>query len=505
MKMTISSQHILQDRFRLVAKLGKGGMGTVWLAEDLRLGRAVALKELITVNGAADLRARRERAMREAKALAGLKHPAIVSVHDVILDGNDPWIVMEYINGRSLEVIMRERGRLSDRTLAGYVLPVLHALSAAHRAGVVHRDVKPGNILVEEDGSVSLVDFGIAQVDGITSMTGENVIMGTADYLAPERIRQEKAGPSADLWSVGVTLFYAREGFLPFHRNAEPGEPAGSATMRAILTEEPPRPAAGGVLDEVVVRLLIKDPARRPGAGEVAGILAAVAASASPAARVPAAGRGTKADPLAAADGRRQAPARRPASPSSRSSLYRSARPPAGRPATGRSVAGDSAVIRGAGTAVGTAMLLDMSPQRAAEILVGCGVHEGGELLQGIAIARPGTAGEILEILSASVRTRFMEYLNPETAASVLAVMDAADAAAHVLAPLIRADADLAAAAIMNLPANTAVGLIRAVIPHELAFRLIERTWESYVQAMEEVDPGISAWLRRPPAEPVGR
>lgn len=155
--------------------------------------------------------------------------------------------------------------------------------------------------------------------------------------------------------------------------------------------------------------------------------------------------------------------------------------------------------------AVGTAMLLDMSPQRAAEILVGCGAHEGGELLQGVAVARPGTAGEILEILSANVRARFMEYLNPETAASVLAAMDAGDAAVHVLAPLIRADADLAAAAIMNLPAGTAVGLIREVVPRDLASRLVERTWESYVQAMEEVDRGVIARLRKPPVEPAGR
>lgn len=474
--MTTSDRRVIQERFLLVDRLGEGGMGTIWLAKDLRLRRAVALKELIRTRDAADMRDRRERAMREAKALAALKHPAIVSIHDVILEDGNPWIVMEYINGRSLEKILTERVRLDERTLAAYLLPVLRALSAAHRAGVVHRDVKPGNILVEEDGSVTLVDFGIAQVDGTSSMTAENTIMGTRDYLAPERIRRQKAGLAADLWSIGVTLFFAREGYLPFRRDTEPGEPPGSATMRAIVDEPPPWPADGGVLGEVILRLLRKDPRQRPSATEVAGILEEVLTGPVP--------RPVMAGPPPVPDERPTAQAARPAS--------EGRRPPE------RSVTGDRAVIRGAGADVGAAMLLVMSPERVAEILRGCAVGEGGDLLQGIAAARPGMAGEVLEILSANARARFMKYLNPETAASILAAMEPADAAVDILAPLIRADVDLAAAAIMNLPSHTAVALLSKVAPADLASGLVEHIWESYVEAMAEVDPDLIARLRKP-------
>jgi len=477
----MTTSRVIQDRFQLVDRLGEGGMGTIWLAKDLRLRRAVALKELISTRDAADMRARRERAMREATALAALKHPAIVSIHDVILEDGNPWIVMEYINGRSLEKILAERRRLDERRLAACLLPVLHALSAAHRAGVVHRDVKPGNILVEEDGSVTLVDFGIAQVGGTSSMTGENMIMGTADYLAPERIRRQKAGPAADLWSVGITMFCAREGYLPFHRETEHGEPPGSATMRAIMDEPPPWPAPGGVLGEQILRLLRKDPRQRPSATEVAGILEKMLDGAVPSR--------TAVSEAASSDERATVQAVRP-------------RPEAERPPE-RPVTEDRAAVRGAGADVGAAMLLVMSSQRVAEILMGCPVEEGGNLLQGVAAARPGMAGEILEILGASTRARFTKYLNPETAASILAAMEPGDAAVEVLAPLIRGDADLAAAAIMNLPAHTAVALVRKVVPADLASRLVDHVWESYVDAMAEVDADLIARLRKLTGLPV--
>src|ERR1017187_7269802 len=187
-----SEPRLLKGRYRLLKKLGQGGMGTVWLADDTCLERAVAVKELIREGSAADVDQARRLAMREAKALAKVRHPAIVSIYDVILEDDNPWIVMEYINGTPLSAILSQQGPLEDRAIASYALPVLRALTVAYRAGVLHRDIKPENILVGEDGAVWLVDFGIAQIAGATSTLAGSMLRGTPEYLAPERLNNMK-------------------------------------------------------------------------------------------------------------------------------------------------------------------------------------------------------------------------------------------------------------------------------------------------------------------------
>ena len=206
-----SERRILNDRFRLLVTLGGGGMGSVWLAEDLLLERSVALKELVPHNGGDDLDARRERALQEARALARVRHPAIVPIHDAFFTDGDPWIVMEYIEGRSLQSLI-ESHPLDDATVARIGLHVLRGLVAAHRAGVVHRDVKPDNILVAGDDSIFLVDFGIAKIAGQKSLTRLNNVVGTPEYIAPERLQ-----PGAHVGPPGRSLV-ARGHVLPGDR-----------------------------------------------------------------------------------------------------------------------------------------------------------------------------------------------------------------------------------------------------------------------------------------------
>ena len=259
-----TTAQVLQDRYRLIHKLGAGGMGSVWLAEDSLLGRQVALKELAGYHSNVDRGETRARAIREAQALARVRHPAIVSIYDLLSIGDDLWIVMEYISGRSLADIMTHRDQLDEKMIARIGQAVLQGLGAVHAAHVVHRDVKPANILVADDGSVSLVDFGIAQIAGDMSLTGQHAVIGTAEFLAPERLAGRTAGPSADLWSLGVTLFSALEGYSPFRRNGV------EATVTAILRDDPPTPSRRGRLAEVVLRLLVKDPSQRADAREFA-------------------------------------------------------------------------------------------------------------------------------------------------------------------------------------------------------------------------------------------
>ena len=188
---------VLNGRYRLVYKLGGGGMGSVWLAEDTLLERSVALKELVQHAMARDLAERRIRVLQEARAMARVRHPAIVPIHDVFFIDDDPWIVMEYINGRSLHDLIKDR-TLDERSIARIGLHVLRGLIAVHRAGVVHRDVKPTNILVADDDSIFLVDVGIARIAGDASLTGQTIV-GTLDFLAPERFKDGyKIGPPAD-------------------------------------------------------------------------------------------------------------------------------------------------------------------------------------------------------------------------------------------------------------------------------------------------------------------
>ncbi|WP_196469712.1 serine/threonine-protein kinase [Planomonospora sp. ID91781] len=257
----------LAGRYRLLERLGEGGAGTVWRARDETLRRDVAVKELRGGAGFA------ERAIAEARAAARVNHPAIVMVHDVVTDGGLPWIVMDLIDGVSLDRLI-ERGPLPAPRVAAIGLRVLAALEAAHAHGMLHRDVKPGNVLVERDGTAVLADFGIA-----APMTGEQSLAdraGSAGYTAPERLREEPAGPQSDLWALGATLYAAVEGRAPFRRD----HPA--AVAAAVLMHDPPAPVlAGPELGGLLLAMLAKDPARRPAPAAVRQVLDRIAATTS--------------------------------------------------------------------------------------------------------------------------------------------------------------------------------------------------------------------------------
>jgi hypothetical protein len=261
-----SLNRALQGRYELRSRLGSGGMGSVWLAEDLLLGRDVALKELGHHFAGGDSDERWARALVEAKAMARVIHPALVPIHDAFMADEVAWIVMGYIKGRSLDAIIRVQP-LDEQTAASIGLPILGALRAVHAAQVMHRDVKPANILVSDNDSVFLVDFGIAKIGGEEQLTRTGQLLGTPMFLAPELIQGEPPGPASDLWSLGVTLFCALEGYSPFRRDDV------QATLVAILRDDPPCPTNEGKLAAAITRLLHKDPAQRMGAQELADVL----------------------------------------------------------------------------------------------------------------------------------------------------------------------------------------------------------------------------------------
>lgn len=266
---------LLAGRYRVLAQLGRGGMGVVWRAVDEVLGREVAVKELRTYTDAAgpDLADLRVRMQREARAAARVRHPGVVAVHDVAEVDGRPLIVMELVEGPSLDDVLRERGTLDPREAAAIGAKVMDALAAAHRAGVLHRDVKPGNILLETGGRVVLTDFGIATMDdpgdgSATHLTRSGELVGSLDYLAPERAQGQDPGPASDVWALGATLYAAVEGASPFRRTST------WSTLTAIVTDPLPEPQRAGPLFPVLQQLMHKDPQARPDAGQSALILA---------------------------------------------------------------------------------------------------------------------------------------------------------------------------------------------------------------------------------------
>lgn len=274
-------RRVIDDRFELVSRLGSGGMGMVWRAHDLALHRDVALKEVrppdpaLAENDPESARLLRERVLREARALARLDHPGVVTVHHIV-DGGDhpyPWIVMELVPGASLAERLAE-GTLTPVEAAELGRGVLSALCAAHAAGILHRDVKPANVLLRADGSPVLTDFGIAAIRESTSLTATGSIIGSPDYMAPERIRGAEGDPSSDLWSLGMMLYVAVEGRHPLRRATT------LATLAAVLDEEIPAPRQAGPLAPVLTALLTRDTAARPGPEELDRMLAAVSAPA---------------------------------------------------------------------------------------------------------------------------------------------------------------------------------------------------------------------------------
>ncbi|MFI5687063.1 protein kinase [Streptomyces sp. NPDC051636] len=259
-------------------------MGRVWRAADEILDRQVAVKEM-RIDGldAEDTGTRRERTLREARATARIDHPNVVRVYDVVDEGERLWIVMELVAGRSLEQITGAEGPLGPRETARIGLGLVAALRQVHAGGVLHRDIKPGNVLVENGGSrVVLTDFGIAAIQDAKALTMVGMLVGSPDYMAPERISGRHQGPPSDVWSLGATLCAALAGRSPFHRDTT------LATLHAVLYEEPGLPPAAGPLRDLLAALLEKEPSTRPDLTEVETALRPVAYPApTPALRVP--------------------------------------------------------------------------------------------------------------------------------------------------------------------------------------------------------------------------
>ncbi|MFD6932360.1 serine/threonine-protein kinase [Streptomyces sp. NPDC059945] len=253
------SERLLAGRYRLGDVLGRGGMGTVWRAQDETLGRTVAVKELRFPSSIDDDEKRRliTRTLREAKAIARIRNTGAVTVFDVVDEDNRPWIVMELIEGKSLAEAIREDGVLTPKRAAEVALAILDVLRAAHRQGILHRDVKPSNVLMSDDGRVVLTDFGIAQVEGDPSITSTGMLVGAPSYISPERARGHKPGPAADLWSLGGLLYASVEGVPPYDKGS------AIATLTAVMTEPVEQPKNAGPLESLIYGLLAKDPEQR--------------------------------------------------------------------------------------------------------------------------------------------------------------------------------------------------------------------------------------------------
>lgn len=250
---------LLAGRYRLGEVLGRGGMGTVWRAVDETLGRTVAVKELRFPSAIDEDEKRRliTRTLREAKAIARIRNNGAVTVYDVVDEDDRPWIVMELIEGKSLAEAIREDGTLTPKRAAEVGLAILDVLRQAHGEGILHRDVKPSNVLISEDGRVVLTDFGIAQVEGDPSVTSTGMLVGAPSYISPERARGHKPGPPADLWSLGGLLYASVEGSPPYDKGS------AIATLTAVMTEPLDPPKNAGPLEEVIYGLLARDPEQR--------------------------------------------------------------------------------------------------------------------------------------------------------------------------------------------------------------------------------------------------
>lgn len=257
---------VVADRYVLADRLGSGGMGTVWSAWDQLLQRTVAVKELHAVGGGHEQQISMRRVLSEARAIARVTHPHVIDIYDLVEFDGGLWIVMELVPGGSLSERVRSSGLLSPAEAARVGLEILSALEAVHAAGGLHRDVKPANVLLRADGSSVLTDFGIAALSGHTGLTGTGSVIGSAEYMAPERLRDQPVGPASDLFSLGVTLCFLATGQTPFAR-------ADLAATTFAVAYEPPSVHVPGPLGDVIEQLLDKEPARRPSGDRLAEAL----------------------------------------------------------------------------------------------------------------------------------------------------------------------------------------------------------------------------------------
>ncbi|MFN2478828.1 MAG: serine/threonine-protein kinase [Pseudonocardiaceae bacterium] len=275
--MTNTASRLVAGRYRLGAVLGRGTMGTVWSARDEVLGRPVAVKEVLLPPGIPDAEADalRERSLREARAIAALSHPNVVTLYDVAREGAAPFVVMELVASASLAELLRD-GALPPHRVIAIGAAVAAALQAAHAAGITHRDVKPGNVLMAHDGRIKLTDFGIARNPADQTLTATGLMLGSPAYIAPEIASGGPINPAADLWGLGATLFAAVEGRPPYDAGT------AMATVAAVVHDAVPTTSCSGPLAEVISGLMVKDPARRIPLSQVRQLLGAPPERAAP-------------------------------------------------------------------------------------------------------------------------------------------------------------------------------------------------------------------------------
>ncbi|MGW6931145.1 serine/threonine-protein kinase [Lentzea sp. NPDC054927] len=274
----MQQQRVIANRYALVAELGRGAMGVVWRAQDQLLGRAVALKELHPPQGMAaeERNVLEERMLREARTAGRLNHPAVVTVHDIIREDGRTFLAMELVDAADLATIVERHGPRDSVWMAGVALQALGALDAAHAAGIVHRDVKPSNIMVRPDGTAKLTDFGIAQAMDDPRLTHNGGIVGSPAYMSPDRLQGWEASPASDLWALGVTMAHAVEGISPFERTST------ASTLHAVMNEPPVLRRASPQLAEVIRGLLTVDPRQRMNAAQARGMLVAIVQGTAP-------------------------------------------------------------------------------------------------------------------------------------------------------------------------------------------------------------------------------
>ena len=272
----MTPRRVVAGRYRLEERIGSGAMGVVWRGTDERLGRVVAVKQVFLNQGLDESEADevRQRTLREGRIAARLQHPHAISVFDASIEGDEPWLVMEYLPSRSLAALLGEHGPLEPRLVARIGRQVADALDAAHQAGIVHRDVKPGNVLIGADGTVKITDFGISRATGDLTLTRTGMLAGTPAYLAPEVARGEDSTFASDVFSLGATLYAAVEGMPPFGSDDN-----ALALLHAVAAGAVNPPVQAGPLTALLMRLLRDDPAERPTPAEARRELGRIAHS----------------------------------------------------------------------------------------------------------------------------------------------------------------------------------------------------------------------------------